>query len=98
MGKVTGPPCPQTTLKGMYFRPLMINTHAGRCQGASLVAQLVKSLPAMQGTRVPSLGQEDPPEREMAATPGFLPGESRGQRSLAGYSSRGRRSQTGGPA
>ena len=29
---------------------------------SSLVAQLVKSLPAMWETRVQSLGQEDPPE------------------------------------
>ena len=33
---------------------------------ASLVAQLVKNLPAVQGTWVQSLGQEDPPEEEMA--------------------------------
>ena len=46
---------------GMYLRALTINTHAGRCQGASLVAQLVKSLPAAQGARAPSLGPEDPP-------------------------------------
>ena len=31
----------------------------------SLVAQTVKHLPAMQGTRVQSLGQEDPLEKEM---------------------------------
>ena len=34
--------------------------------GASLVAQLVKNLPAMQETRVWSLGQEDPLEKGMA--------------------------------
>ena len=33
---------------------------------ASLVAQTVKCLPAMQDTRVRSLGQEDPLEKEMA--------------------------------
>ena len=33
---------------------------------ASLVAQLVKNLPAMQETWVQSLGQEDPLEKEMA--------------------------------
>ena len=33
---------------------------------ASLVAQLVKNLPAMQETQVPSLGQEDPLEKGMA--------------------------------
>ena len=39
----------------------------------------------VQETRVQSLIREDPLE-EMANTPVFLPGESRGQRSLAGYS------------
>ena len=34
--------------------------------GASLVAQLVKNLPAMQKTPVPSLGWEDPLEEGMA--------------------------------
>ena len=33
---------------------------------ASLVAQTVKCLPAMQETWVRFLGQEDPPEKEMA--------------------------------
>ena len=33
----------------------------------------------------PSLGQEDPLEKEMQPTPVFLPGESHGQESLAGY-------------
>ena len=33
--------------------------------GASLVAQLVKNLPAKQETRVQSLGQEDPLEKGM---------------------------------
>ena len=42
-----------------------------------------------QGTQVKSLGQEDPLEEEMQPTPVFLPGESHGQRSLAGYSPRG---------
>ena len=41
----------------------------------SLVAQLVKNLPAMQETRVQYLGQEDPLEREWQPTPVFLPGE-----------------------
>ena len=53
------------------------------------MAQTVKNLPAVQETRVPSLGQEDPPEKGMATTPIFLPGESHGQRSLVGYSSWG---------
>ena len=39
---------------------------------ASLVAQMVKSLPAMQETWVRSLGQEDPLEKEMATHSGTL--------------------------
>ena len=50
------------------------------------MAQRIKLLPAMQETQVQSLGWEDPLEKEMATTPVFLPGESHGQRSLAGYS------------
>ena len=49
------------------------------------MAQTVKNPTAMQETEVRSLGQEDPLEKEMA-TPVFLPGEFRGQRSLEGYS------------
>ena len=58
---------------------------------ASLVAQRLKHLPAMQETWVQSLGQEDTLEKEMATTPVFLPGESHGRRSLMGYSPRGRK-------
>ena len=36
------------------------------CIWASLVAQTIESLPAVQETRVQSLGQEDPLEKEMA--------------------------------
>ena len=36
--------------------------------------------------QVRSLGWEDPLEEEMATTPVFLPGESHGEGSLAGYS------------
>ena len=74
---------------------------------ASLVAQTVKNLPAMQVTPVRSLGQEDHLKQGMAIhsrilawripwseEPGepqsmelqrAMPGESHGQRSLAGY-------------
>ena len=38
---------------------------------------------------VSSLGREDPLEEEMAPTPVLLPGESHGQRSLAGHSPKG---------
>ena len=39
---------------------------------ASLVAQTVKNLPAMQETWVRSLGQEDPMEKEMATHSSIL--------------------------
>ena len=58
---------------------------------ASLVAQMVKNLPAMQKTQIRSPGREDPLDKEMATTPVFLPGEFHGQRSLVGYSPRGHR-------
>ena len=38
----------------------------------SLVAQLVRNLPAMQETRVQSLGWEDPLEKEMATHSSIL--------------------------
>ena len=38
----------------------------------SLVAQMVKNLPAMQGTQVQSLGQEDPLEKGMATHSSIL--------------------------
>ena len=54
--------------------------------GASLVAQTVKNLPAMQETQVQFLGQEDPLEKGMATHSNILPEECHGQRSRAGYS------------
>ena len=59
---------------------------------ASLVAQKVKHLPAIQKTQVQSLGWEYPLEKEMATHSnilgtGILPAsvEFHGERSLAGY-------------
>ena len=54
--------------------------------GASLVAQMVKNLPAMWETQIRSLGWEDPWRRQWQPAPIFVPGEFHGQRSLAGYS------------
>ena len=39
---------------------------------SSLVAQLVKSLPAIRETQVQSLGQEDPLEKKMATPSSIL--------------------------
>ena len=62
-----------------------------QCSWASLVAQLVKNPPAMRQTWVQSLGWESSLEGGTATHSVFLPGESHGQRSLAGYSPWGRR-------
>ena len=58
---------------------------------ASLVAQRLKRLPAMQETWVRSLDRVDPWRRKWQPTPVFLPGESHGRRSLVGYSPWGRK-------
>ena len=44
---------------------------------------VVKNLPAMPETWVPSAGWEDLQRRKWQPTPVFLPGEYHGQRSLA---------------
>ena len=48
-----------------FFKPLNLRMSILE-QGASLVAQLIKNLPAMQETCVCSLGWEDPLEKGMA--------------------------------
>ena len=53
-----------------------------------LVAQMVKTLPALQETWVRSLGWEISWKKRWRLTPVFLPGELHGQRSLVGYSPR----------
>ena len=52
----------------------------------SLVAQMVKHLPTMQKIQVPSLGQEDLLEKEMATYSNILAWKILGWRSLVGYS------------
>ena len=49
------------------------------------MAQLIKNLPAMQDTRVRSLGQEDPLEKEMATHSVLFIVEFDGQRSKVDY-------------
>ena len=53
--------------------------------GASLMAQMVKNLPAEQETQVQSLGREDTLEKGMALHSNILTGEFHGERSLVGY-------------
>ena len=43
-----------------------------RGPGASLVAEMIKCLPAMWETRVQSLGREDPLEKEMVTHSSIL--------------------------
>ena len=56
------------------------------CSRASLIAQLVKSLPAMQETQVQFLSWEDPLEEEMTTHSSILAWRISWQRNLAGYS------------
>ena len=55
------------------------------------MAQMVKNLPAVQEIWFQSLGGEDPLEKGMATHSSILAGEFHGQRSLVGYSPRGRK-------
>ena len=50
---------------------------------------MVKDLPAIQETKVQSLGWEDPLEKGMAPILVFLPAESHEQWSLVGYTFHG---------
>ena len=52
---------------------------------------VVKNPSASVGDGVPSMGQEDPLEKEMATTRVFSPGKSQGERRLTGNSSWGRK-------
>ena len=73
----------RVTVVGGVMAPKEVHVFRVR---ASLVAQMVRNLPAGQETRAQSLGGEDPLERGMA-TPVFLSEESHGQRSLGGLQS-----------
>ena len=69
-----------------FFFPTGLGLCYGvQAPGASLVTQRVKNLPAVQETQVQSLSQKIP-WRSGQPTPVFLPGDSHGQRRLAGYS------------
>ena len=61
------------TNKRLGVSPILFGVYVSLV--ASLVAQLVKNLPAMQETWVQSLGWEDPPRRERLPTPVFWPRE-----------------------
>ena len=67
------------------LQPPHPHSQFGQTVKASLVAQMVRNLPAVQETQVRTLGWEDPLEKEWPPSPVFLPGKSNAQRSLAGY-------------
>ena len=56
----------QTGFKSGKVYVKAVYCHPAYLTWASLVAQMVKRLPAMWETRVRSLGREDPLEKEMA--------------------------------
>ena len=63
---------------------LILNTGPNQVHEASLVAQMVNNLSAVQETWAQSLCQEDPLEKGMATHSSILASVC-GQRSLAGY-------------
>ena len=62
--------------------------------GASLVAQMLKGLPAMWETQVQSLGREHPLEKEMSTHSVLFPGESTWTEEPGGLQSMQSQSQT----
>ena len=66
--------CSWSDIGQVLFHLFLTSTLEGRSviKPVSLVAQLVKNLPAMQETQVQSLGQEDPLEKEMATHSSIL--------------------------
>ena len=61
------------------------------CKSATVVAQMVKNLPAVRETWVRSLGWEDPLEEGVATHSSILAWRIQWQRSLAGFSLWGRK-------
>ena len=56
----------KATVHGVTKSRTRLSDFTRECSGASLVAQLIKNLPAMQETPIRFLGQEDPLEKEKA--------------------------------
>ena len=72
----------KTVITQIFFKNHTINER----RWASLVAQIVMNLPAMQETWVQSLGGEDPLEKEMATHCNILAWEFHEHGRLVGYS------------
>ena len=72
----------------LYILPYRIVNFSLIREKGFLGSSVGKNLPAVQETWVQFLSWKDPLKKEMATHSVFLPGESYGQRSLAGYSPR----------
>ena len=79
-GKASGP-----TFAQPYLHKT-VTYHPRDSIWASLVSQTAKNLPAMWETRFDAWVRKIPWRRKCLPTPVFLPGESHGQKNLAGYS------------
>ena len=77
-------------MKISYLFSFPVNVVGVKINLASVVAQTVKNLPAIQGTQVQSMGQEDPVEI-MATHSSMLPWRIPWTEEPDGYSPRGRK-------
>ena len=73
-------------INGTEFESARYIIDAQQNNWASLVAQTVKNLPAVQETRLDLWLGKIPWRWKWLPTPVFLPGESHGQKNLVGYS------------
>ena len=64
--------CKIMKINGTEFESARYIIGAQQNNWASLMAQTVKNLPAVQETRIQFMGQEDPLEKEMATHPSIL--------------------------
>ena len=72
-------------LKAIRKRSVALYGHLLIAHRASLVAQMVKNLPAMRETWVDPWVGKIPWRKAWLPTPVFFPGEFHGQKSLTGY-------------
>ena len=80
------PVCPPVRVGTVLFTSIPAFTPMLGQRGGFTGGSMVKNLPAMQETRVQSLGWKTPWRRKQQPTPVVLPGKSHGQRSLVAYS------------
>ena len=74
-----------------FFNAFARKWQSSQVNRPSLVAQTVKELPAIQDTRVQSLGRADPLEKGKTTHSSILAWRIQGQRSLVDYSPGGRK-------